>query len=390
MKRGLVLIIVLAVCCAVCSVSFAQETAKQEPAKEETIKIGAIFSVTGKSAFLGTPEKETVEMLAEKINAQGGINGKKVEVIICDDEGDSSKAVNFATKLIETDKVVGLIGPTISGTSLAIIDICSENKIPLISCAASIKIVEPVAERTWVFKTAQNDRSAVKKIFSYLKKTGIKKVAFLSDANAYGKSGQQELEKTVPEYGFEVVFNESYDTNLTDFKPQLTKVKEAAPDAVICWGTNPGPAYIARNMKELGMKTLLVNSHGVASKKFIELAGDAAEGIILPAGKLLVAENLPEDNPQKAVLLQYKKDFSERYKKDPDTFGGHGYDAFMILVKAIEKAGADKAKIRDEVEKMKFVGISGVFQFSAKDHNGLNEDAFAIITIKDGKWAFVE
>ncbi|MCK5707265.1 MAG: ABC transporter substrate-binding protein [Candidatus Aureabacteria bacterium] len=359
-------------------------------ANEETIKIGALFSVTGRTAFLGTPEKESVEMLVEQINAKGGINGKLVELIIYDTEGDASKTVNFATKLIEEDNVIGIIGPTLSGTSLAIVDLANENEIPLVSAAASIKIIEPASERKWVFKTAQNDRIAVKKIYTHLKKNNIKKIALLTVANAFGKSGQKELEAAVEKFGFKVIANETFDPKITDLKPQLTKIKEQAPDAIICWGTNPGPAYVARNMKELGMKTLLVQSHGIASKKFIELAGDACEGNILPAGRLLIAEKLDDGNLQKSILLKYKKDFKEKYGKDPDTFGGHGYDALMIMVKAIEIAGTDKAKIRETIENMKYVGISGIFQFSPKEHNGLTEDAFAIITIKDGSWSLLK
>ncbi|MBN1522021.1 MAG: ABC transporter substrate-binding protein [Candidatus Aureabacteria bacterium] len=382
MKKFLVLVLVAAVSLFSSQLLFAEEG--------ETIKIGAIFSVTGRTAFLGTPEKETVEMLVEQINANGGINGKKLEVIIYDTEGDASKAVNFATKLIEEDNVIGIIGPTLSGTSLAIVDLANENEIPLISCAASIKITEPAAERKWVFKTAQSDRTAVLRIYNYLKEKGIEKIALLTVANAFGKSGQMELEKTVMDYGFTVVSNETFDPEVTDIKPQLTKIKGKNPDAIICWGTNPGPAYVARNMKELGMETLLVQSHGVASKQFIALAGDASEGIVLPAGKLLVADKLDDNDPQKVVLLKYKKDFTDKYDKAPDTFGGHGYDALMIMVKAIEQVGADKAKIRDAIEGMTFVGISGVFQFSAEEHNGLTEDAFAMITIKDGEWALLE
>jgi len=304
-------------------------------AEDDTIKIGALFSVTGRTSFLGIPEKETVEMLVEQINLKGGINGKKVEVIIYDTEGDASKAVEFATKLIYEDKVVGIIGPTLSGTSLAVVDIANENKIPLISAAASIKIVEPIPERKWVFKTAQNDRIAVKKIFSYLKKQNINKIAFLTVSNAFGKSGQLQMESAVGNFGYKVVANETFSPKATDIKSQLLRIKKQKPDAIICWGTNPGPAYVAKNIKELGINTILLQSHGVASKKFIELAGDACEGNLLPAGRLLVADSLDDSNPQKAVLLQYKKDFTEKYGKEPDTFGGHGYEAFTIMLKGI-------------------------------------------------------
>ncbi|MCK5707272.1 MAG: ABC transporter substrate-binding protein [Candidatus Aureabacteria bacterium] len=359
-------------------------------AEEDVIKIGALFSVSGRTSFLGIPEKETVEMLTKQINANGGINGKKLEVIIYDTKGDATNTLYLAKKLINEDNVVAIVGPTLSGTSLAIVDLVNQKEIPLISCAASIKIVEPVRERKWVFKTAQSDRIAVQKIYSYLKKNGLQKIAFLTVENAFGKSGQIQLETAAASYGFNIVANNTFSPNTTDIKKQLSNIKKQDPKAIICWGTNPGPAYVAKNMKELQIDTLLIQSHGVASKKFIELAGDACEGNILPAGRLLVCEKLDDNDPQKTILLKYKKDFTEKYGKDPDTFGGHGYDAFMILIKAIEKAGPNRSKIRKEIEKMNFTGISGVFQFSKKDHNGLTEDAFTIVTIKDGNWALLE
>ena len=198
------------------------------------------------------------------------------------------------------------------------------------------------------------------------------------------------MEKAVGDYGFTVLSNETFSPKEADLKPQLTRIKVQSPDAIICWGTNPGPAYVAKSMNELNMDMLLVQSHGIASKKFIELAGESCEGNILPAGRLLIADKLEDTNPQKKVLLKYQKDFIEKYGKDADTFGGHGYDAFMILVQAIREAGTEKAAIRNAIEHMQYTGISGVFKFSPKDHNGLTHDSFAIITIKNGEWAPVE
>ncbi len=351
--------------------------------------IGALFSVTGQQSFLGDPEKKTAEMLAEQLNAKGGINGTPVKLIVYDTEGDALNAKNKAKKLIEVDKVDAVIGPTNSGPSLAIIQEFEKAQIPLVSCAASIKIVQPINK--WVFKTAQSDMHAVIKISQYMKTKEIKKVAIITVSNAFGDSGKEQLIAILPEEGIEIVAKESFGNNDTDVTAQLTKIKGTDAQAVICWGTNPGPAVVAKNMKQLGMKIPLIQSHGVASQKFIELAGDAAEGIVLPAGKLIVADLLPDSDPQKATLLQYTKEYKAKYNSPVSTFGGHAWDAFMLVTKAMEKVGKDKEKIRREIEKSQnFVGITGIFNMNENDHNGLNEDAFTMVEIKNGKWALAK
>ena len=174
--------------------------------------------------------------------------------------------------------------------------------------------------------------------------------------------------------------------------PQLTRIRAKHPDAVICWGTNPGPAIVAKNMRQLGMKQQLFMSHGVASKRFIALAGAAAEGIILPAGKILVAKQLPDTDPQKKVILEYIAKYKARYGEEPSAFGGHAYDAFTLLSKALKEAGADRAKIRDALENLKgVVGIHGIFNMSPKDHNGLDEkEAFVLVRIHNGDWELIK
>lgn len=363
--------------------TFAQD---QKPAKE--LVIGALFAVTGQNSFLGEPEKNTAEMLVEEINSKGGVNGMKVKLIVYDTEGEPTIAVTKAKKLIETDKVDAIIGPTLSGTSLAIVPEAEKAGIPLVSCAASVKITQPV--KKWVFKTAQSDMHAVEKIIDYLKFKKIDKVAIITVSNAFGDSGKEQLQKILPQNNVEIVASESFGSNDADASAQLTKIKGTVAQAVICWGTNPGPAIVAKNMKLLNMKQELIQSHGVASNKFIELAGDASENIILPAGKLIVADLLPDTDPQKKTLVEYKNNYMKKFNTPVSTFGGHAYDALMLVVKAAEIAGNDKAKLRDEIEKTKdFVGISGIFTMSPEEHNGLTKDSFTLVTIKNGKWALM-
>jgi len=356
---------------------------------QEPYKIGAIFSITGPNSPLGEPERNTAVMIAEQINAAGGINGHPLELIVYDTAGEETKAVMEAKRLIERDKVLVIIGPSLSGTTLAVVPIVEKAEIPFISCAASVKIVEPV--KKWVFKTPQTDTLAVEKILDYLKEGGISKVAMINVDNAFGISGREQLEALAPPVGIEVVAKESFGDKDTDITVQLTRIKGTDAQAVICWGTNPGPAIVAKNMKQLEMKIPLIQSHGVANMKFIELAGEAAEGVILPAGKLIVAEYLPDDDPQKATLMKYKEEYESKYGQAVDTFGGHAWDSLWLVIKALEKVGPDKAKIRDEIENTKnFIGTGGIFNFSPEDHNGLVKEAFVMVEIKDGKWTLAE
>jgi branched-chain amino acid transport system substrate-binding protein len=378
LKLGLLLSITVVMALSLCGISIAQET----------YKIGAIFSVTGPGSSLGIPEKNTVDMIVNEINASGGIKGKKIEVIFYDDASKETDARNRASKLINDDKVSAIIGPTLSGTSLAILEVTQNAKIPLISCAASVKIVEPVNERKWVFKTPQSDVLVGERIVAYLKEHKINKVAIITAKSQFGASGKEQLEKLLPPAGINIAIKEEFDEKDTDVLVQLDKIKAANPQAVICWSISPGGATVTRNMKkELKMDIPLIMSHGVANMEYINLSADAADGVVFPAGKLLIANSLPDKDPQKKILLKYTKDYQAKYNSVPSTFGGHAYDALYLVINAMKKVGNDPAKIRDEIEKTKnFVGTGGVFNFSPTDHNGLTKDCLAMIKIVNGKW----
>jgi branched-chain amino acid transport system substrate-binding protein len=356
-------------------------------------KIGAIFSVTGANSPLGTPEKQTVEMMVEQINAKGGINGHLLQAVIYDDKTDATEAVTLTKKLIEQDNVLAIIGPSGSPSSVAIIDTVMKAGTPLITCAASDAITKPVENRTWVFSTPQLSSLAVEEIIDHLTKTGVKKVALLTDSNTFGATGRDALLAALPKVSITISADEKYNTADTDMTAQLTKIKGTEAQAVIVWGTNPGPAIIAKNMKQLAIALPLYNSHGIANLSFITLAGDAANGVMFPAGKLLVIEQLDDTDPQKAVLLQYKKDFEAKYGAgNANTFGGHAYDALTMVVKALTAVGADKAKIRDYIENnVKNLALTvGVFNMSPTDHNGLTKAAFEMIKIADQKWTWLK
>lgn len=355
----------------------------------EPLRIGALFSVTGPASFLGEPEKNTLEMLVKQANARGGLSGRKLELVVYDTQGDVTKSVQLANKLIKNDRVSVIVGPSTTGESMAVIPLAEREKIPLISCAAGIKITEPV--KKWVFKTPANDHVAVEKILIHASRSKQKNIAIITVSDGFGSSGREQLKAMAGKKGFRIVADEVYGPKDTDMTAQLTKIKASRPDAIICWGTNPGPAIIARNVKQLGIKTPLYMSHGVASKKFIQLAGaDAAEGIILPAGKLTVFDKLTKNDPQAKLLRDYDQAYRKEFGVEASTFGGYAYDAFLLIANALKKGGTP-AQLRDGLEQSRrVVSISGIFNMSPADHNGLDLSAFEMIRVTKGDWELVK
>jgi branched-chain amino acid transport system substrate-binding protein len=355
----------------------------------DTIKVGAILAVTGPASFLGAPEAKTLEMMTEEINKKGGIMGKKIELIIKDSGASPEKALSFAKQLIEEDKVLAIIGPSTSGETMKIKNVAEEGKTIMLSCAAAEVIVNPVAK--YVFKTPQKDSYAVIKIFDQMKKMKISKVAVLSSNTGFGKAGKEQIEKLAPEHGMQIVSNEVYDKAATDLTAEVTKVKASGAQAIINWSIEPAQSIVIKNARQIGFKGQIFQSHGFGNIKYVEAAGAAADGVIFPAGRLLVADVLPKSNPQKAVLMKYKKDYEGKFKEDASTFGGHAYDALIVLNKAIEKArSTDKEAVRTAIENLKgVVGTGGVFNFSPEDHNGLAMDSFEMLTVKKGKFAIL-
>ncbi|MDD2310195.1 MAG: ABC transporter substrate-binding protein [Desulfuromonadaceae bacterium] len=354
-----------------------------------TIKIGALFAVTGPASFLGEPEKRTLELLVKEANEKGGINGQKLEAVIYDTGGDATKAVQLATKLIKDDKVSVIIGPSTTGESMAVIPVAEKGKVPLISCAAGIKITDPA--KHWVFKTPANDQVAAEKILTYMNSKRQKKIALLTVTDGFGASGREQIKALAKRKGFTVVADEVYSPKDTDMTAQLTKIRGIKPDAIICWGTNPGPAVIAKNVRQLGINIPLYMSHGVASKKFIELAGAASEGVMLPTGKLAIYDAVAKNDPQYKLLKSYDQSYKKAYGTEASTFGGYAYDAFLLATGAIKKGAKTPEQIRNGIEQSrKLVSISGIFNISPKDHNGLDLSAFEMVKIVSGDWALIK
>jgi branched-chain amino acid transport system substrate-binding protein len=353
----------------------------------DTIKVGAILAVTGPAAFLGAPEEKTLEMMVADINNNGGIKGHKVELIVKDSGGSPEKALSFAKQLIEENKVLAIIGPSTSGETMKIKNVAEEGKTILLSCAAAEVIVNPVAK--YVFKTPQKDSYAVIKIFEEMKKKGISKIGVLSSNTGFGKAGKEQIEKLAPEHGITILVNEVYDKAASDLTAEVTKLKAANVQALINWSIEPAQSIVIKNARQIGFNAQIFQSHGFGNIKYVEAALPAAEGVIFPAGRLLIAETLPKDHKQKAVLMKYKKEYELKNRgEECSTFGGHAFDAMLILTKAIEKANStDKEAVRSAIEGLKgVVGTAGIFNFSAQDHNGLDMNSFEMLTVKNGKF----
>ena len=334
-------------------------------------------------------------MVRDQINKNGGIKGldgalHELQVVVEDDGSDTGKAVLAEKKLIEQDKVVILIGSSGSPASLGMVDGATAAKIPMISLASASQIVNPVKDRFWVFKTPQPTLPVNQVQVDYLKAKGITTIGSIGVNNAFGKDSRDGLTEAVKGTGISIVADQVFQPGDKDFTAQLTKIKGLNPGALVVHATPGEGAPLTVQARDLGFKVMLHN-HGIGNADFINLAKDAANGVLFPIGKLLTAEALPDSDPQKKVLLQYVKDYTDYTKGQPrNTFGGHAWDALTLSVQALEKVGPDPSKIRDYLETVKnFVGITGVFNFSVSDHNGIFKESLVMVRIDNGKWVYV-
>lgn len=362
----------------------------------EPYRVGAILDITGAGSTLAVPERNTLQMLTEQINAQGGVTGPdgqqhRLELIIEDNKGQESESVLLANKLIRTDKVPVLIGTSQSGTTLAMLQTVQEAEVPLVSLATSVQIAAPAADRRWAFKTSWNDANIVAAVVEDMRSRGFTKVAWLSVNNAYGDSARTEFLRTAPEAGMEVVIDDRFDVGVKDLTPLMNRIKASSADAVVIWALSPETAVAVRGYKALQLPQELYVSHGVATSQFLELAGDAAEGANMAAGKALAVGQLPDDDPQKQALDEFNQSYAASFRDPISTFGGHAWDAFHLVVHALSKAGPDPAGIREVLESdtREFVGITGIFNFTPEDHTGLDTRGLVILRVENGGFQLV-
>ncbi len=361
---------------------------------KEPIKIGALFALSGPAAFIGTPTKLVAEMAVAEINKQGGINGRPLKLVMADTQGDPTKAVMAVKRLIEVEHVVALIGPTRTGTGMAIKPIIERAHVPIVMTVGGDVVIMQggrFGTARYIFKAPQRSSTAVKKIYAYLKEKGLSRVAILTASDGFGQDGRRWLERLAPDFGLKIVAKESFNPTDTDMTGQLRRLMLHQPQVLICWTIGPAGAIVAKNVKQLGLKVPLFQCHGLPGPKYIELAGKAAEGNLMPSTKLMAWQELPNTDPQKPVIIHFIHLYNDVYhlnRQFPiNTHSGYAWDAVNLLVRAIKKAGTDPEAIRNALEhEQGYVGISGIYRLSPKDHCGLGTDSMIIVRIKDGRY----
>ena len=370
---------------------------KAEPA---AYKIGFLGSITGGAAFLGEPERDAALIVQKQLDAQGGIKGPDgvmhpVQIVILDTEGASDLTITLAKKLIDDEKVVAIVGTTRSPTSMALLPIMQEAEVPMISMASSGEIVKPVAERKWIFKTAQSNEHTAPWQVRYCKTMGFTKVASFYVADAYGEDGAAGVRQAAQDQGVEIVLEDTFGGSDTDMTAQLTKLKASDAQALLVTAIVPAAAIINKQFKEMGIEMPIIHNHGIGMKPFISLSGDSAEGVIFPMGKMVAADALPDSDPQKKVLVDFIAEFEASSDNPVSTFAGHSWDAFQLVIKGLETLDnglaleEQRSKLRDAIEQVRGMpGTGGIFNLSAQDHVGLSPDDVVLAQIRNGEWVY--
>ncbi|MEJ5330070.1 MAG: ABC transporter substrate-binding protein [Desulfobaccales bacterium] len=379
----------------IAAVLLAAALATGPAAAAEPIKIGAFFALSGPQAHIGTPTKLVAELAVKRINAAGGINGRPLELVMGDTESDPAKAASIAKKFIHQDKVAAIIGPTSTGEGMQVKKIVEEAGIPIVmTVGGDPPIMAETGPFTYIFKSPQRSSTAVARLFTYLKDKKLTKLGLMYATDPFGKDGVGWLKKLAPEYGLTFVAEESFGPKDIDMTAQLTKIKNAQPDAIVVWTVGPAGPIIAKNKAQLGITIPLFQCHGQPDPKYIELAGPASEGDRMPATKLMVADELPDTDPQKKVIQDFIKLYKEAGldKQFPiNTHSGYAWDAVYLITNALKKAGTDPKKLREAIEQTKgYVGVSGIYNLSPEDHNGLGVDSMVMVEVKGGKFTLAK
>ena len=358
------------------------------------INIGVTLSATGPAASLGIPEKNTIEMLPRTLN------GEKINWIVLDDGSDTTRAVTNTRKFVSENKVDVVLGSTVTPNSLAMVDVVAEAETPMISMAASARIVDPANPKTkWVFKTPQSDSLMADAIAVHMKANGVKTLGYIGFNDAYGESWLTEIKRSAQTAGIQVVADEKYNRNDQSVTGQVLKLIAAKPDAVLIGASGTPGATPQKELVARGYKGKIYQTHGVANPDFLRVVGADGNGTYLPIGPMLVYEQLPDSNPIKKVAAEYITKYEAKYGKDSrSTFGGHAWDAYMLLAQAVPKALQKarpgtrefRAALRDALESDNVVASHGVFVMSPQDHNGLDNRARVMIRIENGRWVLAK
>ena len=366
---------------------------REARAAGEPYRIGSLFSYTGPAAFLGDRMKRSVELFVEETNKKGGIQGHPIELVLYDAASESSKAVLAVKRLIEQDKVDVIVGDgNRSDIGLALIPSVQRAQVPIMSVSGATSLVEPVKDRAWVFKSTVNDVEVVARLLDFFKKKGVKDVAMLNDTGAFGVSARDVLRAQAPAAGVNVVAWEEFQPSDNDLTTQLTRIRSTSAQAIVCWTVTPAGVVFLKNAQQLGLKQMLVHGFGFVADRYMQLAGDAAEGLMLTSLKFSVAEQLPDGDPIKATILDYKARYRAKYKEETDVYGGQAWDGISMVAHAMAQSGNAKDKIRTGLETTikEFKGVGGIFTFSPEKHWGLAKSDVVMIEWRKGKFQLVD
>ncbi len=356
---------------------------------EEAIKIGGLFDLSGKAQQIGAPTKEVAQMMVDRINKSGGLNGRQIELIVADTQSEPSQAVVALKRLLGKDKVVAVIGPTTTGAAMACMNAIEEAKIPMVACVGGDAPVNPA--RKWVFKTPQRTSTAVERLYTHLKEKGLTKIGVLTASDKFGQEGEACLKSMAAKYGIEILAQESFDPNDTDMAVQWMKLASAKPQAIVVWTIGPAGAMIAKNASQNASDIPLFQCHGQPDAAYVKLAGEAANGTAMPSTKLMVGDQLPENDPQRTVVLDFAKEFQNRKIGAMSTHSGYAWDAVQIVFEALKKAGTEPNALRDAIEKTSgYVGVSGIYTLSPTDHCGLDINSLVMVKVENGEWKLVK
>jgi branched-chain amino acid transport system substrate-binding protein len=364
----------------------------------EEFRIGFVAAITGPASSLGVPERDVAVLLQKELDAAGGVPGpdgrkRAVRVIIHDDQSKADETVKAVKKLVADDRVHLVIASSQSPTSLAVVPVVTEARVPLISMASSHAIVTPVAERHWVFKTPQSNIHVAAHQVKYLRARRLTRIASLYVNDAFGEDSRRGLAEMLKGTGIEVVYEDKFEHSDKDMTPQLTRVRASGAQALVVHAIPPSASIVTKNFRDLGLTIPLLHNHGVGNKPFLDLAAGAAEGVVFPIGKMLVAEELPDADPQKRVLLDFVAWYEKGTGKPRSTFAGHAWDALRMALPVAAALPTDlplaeaRARVRDGLERVReFVGTGGIFTMSAEDHVGLDERSMVLVRIEGGRW----
>lgn len=356
-------------------------------AQAEEIRIGALLETSGPLASLGQPTFEGAQLAVDQVNAEGGIDGKEVVLININSESDNTRTVMGLRRLLSQENVVALIGPSSSGSNYAVVDAVERAKVPMIANGASLGIVSPLEKRRYTFMAPLTDAAVQTVMLADMREHGITRIGIINSDVAFGTSGYDSLTRQVADYGIEIVGHETFANGDTDMTTQLTRLRASDVEATVLWATGPALAIATRNHRSLGIDSPLYLTHAANDFNYLELSGPAADGIRLPSSSLYVAESLPSDDPQKAVIIDFIDAYESKYGRIPATFAGNGYDSARLLMTAIEKVGTDSQAIRDALEsETDYIGVTAHYRYSPTDHFGAQVGSVRMMTVKAGQF----